>query len=144
MAEPGSELSGFQLHHVGLIVRDLDQAVARYRQLGFGQPEIFDIPEQGVRAATFSAGAGYVELIMPVISEGGLVRFLESRGEGVHHVAYGVERLKETLARLEAAGFELIDREPRVGTHGWRIAFVHPKSCNGVLTELVEIRAGSG
>lgn len=131
-------LEALGLHHVGLIVRDLNEAVARYRRLGFDPPEIFDLEDQGVRAATFVAGPGYVELVMPTVSEGPLVRYLDSRGEGVHHVAYAVEGLEAALARLESEGFELIDREPRTGAHGWRIAFLHPKSCGGVLTELVE------
>lgn len=144
MTQSKSPLTGLTLHHVGLIARDFEAAIERYRRLGFGEPDIVAVPDQGVRVATFVAGAGLVEIITPTVTEGGMVRFLETRGEGVHHVAYAVSDLPETLARLEAAGFELIDREPRSGAHGWRIAFVHPKSCGGVLTELVEVPARSG
>ena len=127
------------LHHVGLLVRDLDAAIASYRELGFGVPEIIDVPEQGVRVATFHAGPGMVELMTPTAPDSGVARYLESRGEGMHHVAYQVSNIASALRTLEAAGFELIDREPRVGVHGLRVAFVHPRSVHGVLTELVEV-----
>ncbi len=128
-----------RLHHVGIIVEDLDEAIARYRALGFPEPEIFEIADQGVRVASFNAGPGYVEILAPTVRDSGVVRFLASRGEGIHHVAYAVADLESTLGQLEAAGFELIDRSPRTGVHGWRIAFIHPRSCAGVLTELVQI-----
>jgi methylmalonyl-CoA/ethylmalonyl-CoA epimerase len=128
----------FTLHHVGIIVHDLDAAVKRYQQLGFGQPERTTIEEQQVEIATFSAGPGYVELVSPIVEEGGLVRYLESRGESVHHVAYHVDDIQSELSRLASEGFELIDEEPRIGVHNWQVAFVHPKSCHGVLTELVQ------
>lgn len=138
----GAQLS---LHHIGIIVNDLDTAVEHYRQLGFGAEERFHAPDQGVDIATFRAGPGYVELISPVVEEGGLVRFLESRGESVHHVAYQVSDIRHALEQLERDGFELIDETPRRGAHDWLVAFVHPKSCHGVLTELVEVPAeGSG
>lgn len=127
------------LHHVGVVVDDLAAAVARYRTLGFGEPEIFDVADQGVRVASFRAGTGYVELLTPTVPDSGVARFLEARGEGMHHVAYGVHDLSGTLRRLAAAGVELIDAEPRRGIHDWRIAFLHPRSCNGVLVELVEV-----
>lgn len=127
-----------RLHHVGIIVDDLDAAIARYRALGFPPPEIVDIADQGVRVASFDAAPGYVEILAPTVYDSGVVRYLESRGEGIHHVAYAVPDLEATLCHLEAAGFELIDHSPRAGVHGWRIAFIHPRSCSGVLTELVE------
>jgi methylmalonyl-CoA/ethylmalonyl-CoA epimerase len=138
---PGQNL---RLHHVGIIVRDLDQAIARYEQLGFGAPARLRIADQGVEVATFAAGAGFIELVSPVVDEGGLVRYLESRGESVHHVAYAVDDIRMELARLDEEGFELIDREPRRGAHDWLVAFVHPRSCNGVLTELVQVQAKAG
>ena len=128
-----------RLHHVGIVVEDLDAAVARYAALGFGDGERFDVPDQSVVAVVFAAGSGYVELIQPTDPEGPIARYLAKRGEGLHHVAYGVTDLAATLAALAAAGVRLIDEAPRRGTHGWRIAFVHPESCAGVLTELVEV-----
>jgi methylmalonyl-CoA/ethylmalonyl-CoA epimerase len=127
-----------RLHHVGILVGDLDTAIARYQALGFPEPEIFDIADQGVRVASFDVARGYVEILAPTEPESGVVRYLESRGEGMHHVAYAVADLEAALRHLDAAGFELIDRVPRTGVHGWRIAFIHPRSCVGVLTELVE------
>ena len=131
-------MNSLQLHHVGLIVQDIDAAVARYQQLGLGTPDRFRIEEQNVDVATFSTETGYVELVSPIVNEGGLVRYLESRGESVHHVAYAVSDIRAELTRLAEAGFDLIDTEPRIGAHGWLVAFVHPKSCHGVLTELVQ------
>jgi methylmalonyl-CoA/ethylmalonyl-CoA epimerase len=131
-------VSRLQLHHVGIIVRDLDAAIDHYRKLGFGEPYRSRIDEQHVELATFDAGAGCVEIVSPVVDDGGLVRYLDSRGESVHHVAYQVKDISGELARLADEGFELIDSEPRRGAHNWLVAFVHPKSCHGVLTELVQ------
>lgn len=126
------------LHHVAVVVADLDAAVGRYGALGFGGGERFAVPEQGVEVVTFRAGPGWLELISPTEPEGAIGRFLAKRGEGLHHVAYRVADLAGALARLEATGVRLIDRAPRAGVHGWRVAFVHPEGCAGVLTELVE------
>lgn len=126
------------LHHVGIVVADLDAAVAHYHALGFSAGERFAVPEQKVEAVVFTAGPGYVELIQPTDPAGPIARFMSKRGEGMHHLALRVADLSATLARLQASGVRLVDTAPRTGTHGWRIAFVHPESCNGVLVELVE------
>ena len=126
------------LHHVGIVVEDIDAATARYEALGFGPGERWEISEQRVIAVTFPAGAGWVELIQPTDPDGPIARFHARRGDGVHHVAYAVPDLAVALKRLAAAGIRLIDATPRQGTHGWKIAFLHPESCHGVLTELVE------
>lgn len=128
-----------RLHHVGIVVRDLPAAVDRYRLLGFGEPTITDVADQQVRVASFESGAGYVELLTPTALDTGVARYLEARGEGIHHVAFGVPNLEAALQRLADAGLELIDHVPRRGVHDWRIAFVHPRSCGGVLVELVEV-----
>jgi len=133
-----SALPHYDLHHVGIVVADIDVAVARYAALGFGGGERFEMTEQGVIVVAYRAGPGYVELIQPTDPDGAIARFMAKRGEGMHHVAYRVDDLQTTLDRLAAAGIRLIDTTPRRGAHGWRIAFVHPESCNGVLTELVE------
>lgn len=130
------------LHHVGIVVADLDDAVTRYAPLGFVAAERIDLPEQAVRVAVFAAGPGVVELIQPTDLEGPIARYLEKRGEGMHHVAYRVDDLPATLDRLAAAGVRLIDNVPRRGLHDSRIAFLHPESCAGVLTELVEVSDG--
>jgi len=128
------------LHHVAVVVADLDDAIARYDGLGFAGVERFALPEQAVEVATFRSGSCWVELIRPTDPEGPIARFLVKRGAGFHHVAYAVPDIEAALARLEAGGTRLIDTVPRLGAHGWRIAFLHPDSCGGVLTELVEAK----
>jgi methylmalonyl-CoA/ethylmalonyl-CoA epimerase len=129
----------YALHHVGIVVADIAAAIARYRALGFAGGEPFAMPHQGVIAATFEAAPGVVELIQPTDPEGAIARFMAKRGEGMHHVAYRVPDAQAALDRLAAAGVRLIDTAPRPGAHGWRVAFIHPESCCGVLTELVEV-----
>jgi methylmalonyl-CoA/ethylmalonyl-CoA epimerase len=128
-----------ELHHIAVVVADLDEAITRYRQLGFAGEERFVLGEQAVEVATFRSGHGWIELIHPTDSDGPIARYLAKRGEGLHHVAYAVPDLPAALTRLAGAGIRLIDTAPRTGAHGWRIAFVHPESCGGVLTELVEV-----
>ena len=132
-------LSSSQLHHIGIVVVDLDSAIAAYERMGFGRPERFAIAEQGIVAATFKLAHGYVELISPTDPEGAIARYLAKRGDGTHHIAYRVDDIEAALATLAEAGVELIDATPRTGAHGWKVAFVHPRSCAGVLTELVEV-----
>jgi methylmalonyl-CoA/ethylmalonyl-CoA epimerase len=133
-----SEVENPRLHHVAIVVADLNEAMTRYRRLGFTGGERFALPEQAVEVATFCSGVGWIELIQPTDPEGPIARFLAKRGEGMHHVAYAVPDLEAALAERKAAGARLIDEAPRRGAHGWRIAFIHPESCGGVLTELVE------
>ncbi len=95
--------------------------------------------DQHVLVVTFPAGDGWVELIQPTDPEGPIARYLAKRGEGFHHVAYQVENLDRVLKEVAGAGARLIDTAARRGVHGWRIAFIHPDSCVGVLTELVEV-----
>lgn len=128
----------YELHHLGVVVADLDEAQARYAALGFTGGERFEIPEQGVIIVAYRLGAGYLELIQPTDPEGAIARFMQKRGEGMHHIAFRVSNLQATLNQLAAAGVRLIDACPRKGAHGWRVAFVHPESGNGVLIELVE------
>lgn len=139
MSNPLPDAVGpLRLHHVGLVVADIDAAAATYESLGFGPGERHDVPEQGIVAVAFRAGPGWIELIQPTDPEGPIGRFMTRRGEGAHHVAYAVDDLEAALARLKSAGVRLIDESPRTGLHGWRIAFIHPEACHGVLTELVQ------
>lgn len=136
MSEPlGSRL---ELHHVGIVVSDLDAAIVTYERLGFSGGERWLMPHQQIEAVTFASGAGWVELITPTDPDSPIARFLAKRGDTMHHVAYRTLDLDGELKRLEHEGVRLIDESPRIGTHGWRIAFLHPESCNGVLTELVD------
>ena len=140
----GDLLVGSRLHHVGLVVADLDLAITNYQALGFGAEDRFDVPEQGIQAAFFPLAQGAVELIQPTDPEGAIGRFMAKRGEGFHHVAYAVGDLDASLKQLAKAGIELIDHTPRIGGHGLMIAFVHPRACNGVLTELVQDEGRAG
>jgi methylmalonyl-CoA epimerase len=126
--------------HVGIAVRDLDAAVEHYRRtLGVepGHRETLEV--QGVEAVFLEVGRSAIELMAPLHPDSPVGRFLDRRGEGFHHVAYRVGDLAATLARLDGQGVRLVDRSPREGARGTRIAFVHPSSFGGVLVELVEI-----
>jgi methylmalonyl-CoA/ethylmalonyl-CoA epimerase len=142
MPEPGTsrvkEEATPVLHHVAMVVADVEAAISHYQRLGFKNGERFSLPEQAVEVATLSAGDSWIELIQPTDPEGPIARFLAKRGEGMHHVAYAVPDLEAVLAEYGRRGIRLIDTAPRTGAHGWKIAFVHPESCGGVLTELVE------
>ena len=133
-----SRLDNPRLHHIAVVVANLDEALTRYRTLGFSGNERFVLAEQAVEVVTLRSGTGWIELIRPTDPEGPIARYLAKRGEGVHHVAYAVPDLMAALKGLEASGIRLIDAVPRTGAHGWRIAFIHPESCGGVLTELVQ------
>ena len=126
------------IHHVGVVVADLDEAVATYGRLFGAELERRErLEEDGVEVAAMRLGDSLVELVAPVGDETSVGRFLSSRGPGMHHVAYAVDDIADTLASLEGAGARLIDEEPRVGLFGLEVAFVHPESDHGVLVEVV-------
>ena len=128
------------IHHLGVAVSDLDEAVATYERLFGARVEHRDtVSEQGVEAASVRVGASRVELLAPLSAETPVGRFLASRGPGMHHVAYEVEDILGSLADLEAAGAELIDATPRRGLFGLQVAFVHPDAVHGVLSEVVSV-----
>jgi methylmalonyl-CoA/ethylmalonyl-CoA epimerase len=127
------------IDHVGVAVLDLDQVAARY-EAAFGMAVVHreTVESQGVEAALLEIGDGHIELLRPLAPETVVGRFIERRGEGLHHVAYRVDDIDATLSALSDAGVELIDTEARVGIRRSRVAFLHPKGNGGVLTELVE------
>ena len=128
-----------RIDHLGIAVASLEDASRFYRDvLGLACEEPEEIPEQKVRVVFFQVGEVRIELLEPTAEDSPIARFLAKRGPGLHHVAYLVEDLVETLVHLKAAGVRLIDEEPRSGAHGMRIAFVHPQSTSGVLTEFCE------
>jgi methylmalonyl-CoA epimerase len=128
------------IHHLGVAVRDLDEAVDTYERLFGAQLEHrAQVDDQGVEAAAVLVGSGRVELLAPLGDETPVGRFLASRGPGMHHVAYEVVDVQAELDRLSAAGAELIDAEPREGLFGLQVAFVHPDALHGVLTEVVSV-----
>ena len=126
------------IHHLGVAVDDLDEAVDTYERLFGARVEHRDtVPEQGVEAASLRVGDSRVELLASLGAETPVGKFLAKRGPGMHHVAYEVDDLSFSLAELERAGAELIDSQPREGLFGLQVAFVHPDSTHGVLAELV-------
>jgi methylmalonyl-CoA/ethylmalonyl-CoA epimerase len=127
------------IHHVGYVVGDLEAAIGRLRSVFGLTPSVREVmEEQRVEAVLCGEGPGAVELIRPLDPDGPIARFLESRGEGFHHVAFEVADLESALAELRDRGAELIDERPRRGLGGHMVAFVHPRSALGVLTELIQ------
>lgn len=127
------------VRHIGIAVSDLDEAIKLYRDvLGLKLKGVYDVKEMKMRAAFFSTGdKTEIELIQPTDNETSLARFVEKRGEGIHHVALEVDDIESALTVARMKGLLLIDEKPRRGVHGDRIAFIHPKSTRGVLFELV-------
>ncbi len=128
-----------KLHHVGLAVVDLDASIALYRDT-FGA-ELIDRQaneREGLEAAFLRVGDAELELMAPLREDSPVGKFVARRGPGMHHVAFGVSDIERSMEEARRAGLELIDASPRMGMHGSRIAFIHPKSAGGVLTELVE------
>ncbi|MFZ0090436.1 MAG: methylmalonyl-CoA epimerase [Solirubrobacteraceae bacterium] len=127
------------IDHVGVAVESLDAALAVYRdQLGMTLVHRETVAEQGVDAALLDVGDGHIELLEPLSPDTAVGRFLSHRGAGLHHVAYRVTSVQDTLTVLAAAGIALIDEQPRAGIRGSRVAFLHPAATGGVLTEIVQ------
>jgi methylmalonyl-CoA/ethylmalonyl-CoA epimerase len=132
-----------RIDHVGVAVEDLDAAIALYEgKLGMPLAHRETVEEQGVEAVLLDIGEGHVELLRPLGPETAVGKYLERKGPGLHHVAYAVGDIDATLRALAGAGLELIDSEPRVGIRESRVAFLHPRSTGGVLTEIVEPAEG--
>jgi methylmalonyl-CoA epimerase len=132
-----------RIHHVAFVVRRLDGALALWRDtLGLELETILPIPADGVRIAFLPVGGSKIELVEPTDEASGVARFLSARGEGFHHVCFEVPDLAATLMRLAVGGIELIDTAPRRGAEG-PVAFLHPRSCGGVLIELIEAPGGT-
>lgn len=127
------------IEHIGIAVKNLDEAIRYYEDvLGLSCYAIEEVADQKVKTAFFKVGDTKIELLESTDPEGPIGKFIEKRGEGVHHLAFAVENLGDNLLGLEEKGVKLIDREPRKGAEGLDIAFLHPKSTYGVLTELCE------
>lgn len=129
-----------KINHVGVAVPSLEAAIPFYQNsLGMAFLGVEEVAEQKVRVAFFQVGESKIELLEPTSPESPVAKFLEKNGAGVHHVAYEVDDIEAAIAALEASGARMIDATPRFGAHGARIAFVHPKSSQGVLTELCQM-----
>jgi methylmalonyl-CoA epimerase len=126
------------ISHTGIAVKNLDEALKVYIEaLGAELEGIHNAPESGMRAGMVSAGGDKLELIEPIGTGGVIAKFIESRGEGIHHICIEVDDIVKTLKSLSDKGIRLIDTEPRQGIEG-KVAFIHPKAMNGVLIELLE------
>ncbi|MCH8206064.1 MAG: methylmalonyl-CoA epimerase [Chloroflexi bacterium] len=126
------------INHVCMAVRDIEATLAFYQKVfGTGKAEVEEIEDQGVKASLVRVGGSQLEFIQPTDPDGGVARFIERKGEGVHHICFEVEDVQRTLDRLDAEGIELIDKSPREGLSG-TIAFLHPRATGGVLIELVD------
>ena len=127
-----------KLHHVGVVVHDIDQALLFYRDtLGLHVHKRETIEEQGVTAALLTLGDSEIELLQPVVADTGIARYLERKGEGLHHICFEVDDVDRDLDDLKAKQVELIDQQPRIGIAG-RICFLHPSAMGGTLVELAE------
>lgn len=128
-----------ELHHIGIAVRSLDEAITRYvRGLGLTFHGIEEVPSEGVRVAVVTAGRTRIELLEPTSPDSPIAKFLARRGPGVHHLAFQVDSTAKQIRILTDGGAPLLDSAPRVGAHGTKVAFVHPRWLDGVLAELVE------
>ena len=127
------------MDHIGVAVEDLDEAIELYgERLGMPVHHRETVEEQGVEAVLLGVGDSHVELLRPLGPDTAVGKFLERSGPGLHHVAYGTDDIDSALDAVRGAGLRLIDEQPRTGIRGSRVAFLHPKSTGGVLTELVE------
>jgi methylmalonyl-CoA/ethylmalonyl-CoA epimerase len=128
-----------RIDHIGVATEDLDGAIALYEgTLGMPVAHRETVESQGVEAVLLDVGEGHVELLRPLGPDTPVGKYLAKKGPGLHHVAYAVDDIEGVLGSLRDAGIELIDAEPRVGIRDSRVAFVHPRSTGGVLTEIVE------
>lgn len=125
------------LDHIGIAVRSIEAAKI-YRALGLSTDHVEDVATQGVKTAFLSVGDSNIELLEPLSPESSVAKFIEKRGEGIHHICFRVTNIQEHLDRLKAEGYRLINEAPVPGAHGCRVAFLHPAAANGVLIELSE------
>lgn len=128
-----------RINHIGIVVQDIEEPLAVYHEApGLGVPEIRERPDLAAKIAFVPIGESEIELVQPLTSESDAARFLEKRGEGIHHICLEVDDVESALDDLRAKGLQLIDEVPRVAPEGERFAFIHPKSLRGVLIELYE------
>ena len=124
--------------HIGIAVRNLDASLKAYASIGLRPTMREELPAEGVKIAFLPAGEAHLELLEPLSADGVIARFLENRGEGLHHIALAVDDIEAAMQRARSAGLAVIDKVPRQGARGRKVAFVHPKSTAGVLLEFVE------
>ncbi len=127
------------IEHIGIAVKNLDESIKYYENvLGLKCYAVEEVADQKVKTAFFMVGQTKIELLESTSEDGPIAKFIEKKGEGIHHLAFAVNNLSDALKEVEQKGIQLIDKAPRKGAEGLNIAFLHPKSTNGVLTELCE------
>jgi len=127
------------IEHIGIAVKNLDESIRYYEDvLGLKCYRVEEVEDQKVKTAFFKVGDTKIELLESIGKDGPIDKFIEKRGEGVHHIAFAVKDIKKSLKKAEAAGIEVINKEPVNGTESLQVAFLHPRSTFGVLTELCE------
>ncbi len=128
-----------KLLHIGIAVRDGSSSGQLFsRLLGLQPGHSEEVPAQGVRTLFFDVGSTGIELLEPISAESPVAKFIARRGEGIHHLSFEVEDIDSEISRLKQEGFQMIDDVPRTGADGYRVAFIHPRSTNGVLIEIGE------
>ncbi len=126
-----------KISHIGIAVKNITASAELFSKLlGKGMDHTEEVPDQKVRTVMFRLGESSIELLQGTDPESPISKFIEKRGEGIHHLSLVVDDLEQELARLKAQGFQLVDEKPRLGADGYYVAFLHPKSTNGVLIEL--------
>lgn len=127
-----------KIDHLAIVVHNIEEALQIYEgALGLELTDVEEVPEQAVRIAFLPVGDSEIELVEPLTADSGTAKFLDKRGEGLHHICLEVDDIEAALRDLAAKGIRLIDKQPRQGAHG-RVAFLHPKGAHGVLVELIE------
>ena len=126
-----------KIDHIGIAVKDIDETAKFYKEmLGMEFHGIEEVADQKVKVAFFAIGETHIELVCPTSPDSAVAKHLEKKGEGIHHICYATDDIEAELARLKEQGARLVDEQPRIGAHGAKIAFIHPKTSKGVLTEL--------
>lgn len=129
-----------QINHVAIVVEDIDESLNFWRDaLGIELHELRDVPVEKSRVAFLPLPGGEIELVQPTTNDSGISKYLEKRGQGMHHICLEVDDIDGMLAQLKSKGIRLINEQPRTGTDGKRYAFIHPESASGVLVELYQL-----
>ncbi len=127
-----------KIDHIGIAVKSLDNALKFYETLGIKPYHFEEVESQKVKTAFIKVGDTNIELLESTSEEGPIAKYIAKKGEGIHHICYEVENVGLALEKMKSEGFKLIDENPKPGAHGKIVAFIHPKSTNGVLTELAQ------
>ncbi len=133
-------MSVTKIDHIGIAVKSIDESLKLYKDvLGMDYKGIEELPDRALKTAFIQTGDSMIELLEPTSEKSTIAKFIEKKGPGIHHIALHVKNVKETMETLKKKGYRLLSEEPEKGAHGTKVAFLHPKSTNGVLLELVEV-----